>query len=191
MDFVRNLFNYFSRLVAYQTMKLFIVQMLPLMIPTTEVNEFDANVMTRMPMNEMMAVLQYQQYILVILLRSAARDLLKDDVNVLLLYRTLYVLVMYWCDTSLYLKYALYSLFKVVLRHVVVWTVGIMNKKVAVYNYIDPKRINAPLSFEQIDLIEFNGSIIYTILGVCRGMFLEMLQHWNIFKILKKWYTRN
>lgn len=170
----RKIFYCFTRLVLYGTMKMFGCRSLTL-IPF--VSPYVGMSMTS---SELSALIQNEQHMAVILVRSLHKDTYKHGVYVLyLLYQLFDKPMDFACSFSLY------SGIKFVLKHVLVWT---LNKNWRVHNYIDPNRISTTLTYLQIDAIEFDKPHLSILFSVCKGILFDMVNYTHILMRLKQWY---
>lgn len=181
--------NWVSRVLLYAAIKWIAVQIFAKSVHMISQPEFKEIFETAkiiqfsITITEILSVGNDQQDMLVILLRSLAADKLKY--NEFQQFQILYVLFkLFELKIEFDLKYALFSLFKTLLKPVVLWTILSINIMETVNNYIDPNAIHIALSFTQIDAVEFNTSNARTAFGIGVGMLHEMLKYSNIFEAL-------
>lgn len=139
-----------------------------------------------MTITEIVAVVSNQQNMLLILLRSLATDLLKDCA--FQLFKLFYILFTLSFDQII--KFVWVYLFKIVLKHGLVWLMRKTNNEWAVHKYIDVSVANTGLSFGQIDAVQFNKPAIGIACSIVFGIIHEFIQYCSIFQLVIEHFNR-
>lgn len=172
----------FWRNVLYSTMKTLIMKVLTIHSNETSI----PNGICAMTITETVAVASNQQNMILILLRSLATDILKDCA--FQLFKLFYILFTLSFDQIIIFVWV--SVFKIVLKHGLVWLMRKTNNEWACHKYIDVSVVNTGLTFGQIDAVQFNKPAIEIACSIVFGMIHESIQYCSIFKLVIEHFNR-
>lgn len=163
----------YERFVFYGTIKIMVV------LPLSLIPFVRPYVNSNMSFSELLALMQNEQLIGIILLRELCVELSAYVSYVL------FQVLLSDNPKDFILDFSMYTVMKFVLKQLLVYA---LKNNVRIHECVDPHRIKTALSYAQIDSIEFARSPTNIVFGIVRGMFIEMFNYRNVFTHLRQWY---